>query len=431
MSARYSESDKTWTVTDQKGVVTTARYFIPATGPLSIAKEPLFKGLKEFTGEWYQAASWPKGPVSFEGKRIAVVGTGATGVQIIPKLASAATQLTVFQRTPNYVLPGRNYQIDESQAAEIKKNYATTLGRAAAHPYALAMTFSGKTIKDATDPDTIRRILDAGWESGGFHFQFETLDDLFVSPESNEIASDYIRQKIRSIVRDQATAEMLCPKYPFLSKRPPCGHFYYEAFNRPNVDLIDISHDEIELYSRGIRSTSGQGQWEFDMIIFALGFDAATGALSEIDVRGKEGQSLGDLWARDVRTFAGVLVPGFPNMFTVCGPHIPFGNMPVILDLQMRWIGKTIGHMNDNRLAGIEVSSEAASLWCTHLEETFRKTLFAASAKETGSWFVGANVPGKRPAPLFYFGSVQSWLSWLEDEALQVWKDMSFSILPV
>ncbi|OAL34947.1 hypothetical protein AYO20_05662 [Fonsecaea nubica] len=209
-SAHYSDSQKTWTITN-----------------------PPFTGLKSYTGEWYQASRWPNKPIDFRGKRVAIVGTGATGVQIIPKIAPVAKELIVFQRTPNYVLPGRNYTFDEYQKAAIKQNYDITWNRASQHPFGLAMVSSGKVVKGLADADKIRQILDSGWESGGFHFQFETFDDLVTDPESNEIASEYLRQKIRAIVQDPETAEALCPKYLFLSKRPPCGHFYYETFNRP------------------------------------------------------------------------------------------------------------------------------------------------------------------------------------------------------
>ncbi|KAM5350793.1 hypothetical protein ACJ41O_007298 [Fusarium nematophilum] len=425
-AAHYDNERKLWTIKTADGVSTTARYFIPATGPLSVAKELPFAGLSSYKGEWYQSSSWPKQKIDFRGKRVAVVGTGATGVQIIPKLAPDAQQLTVFQRTPNYVLPGRNYTIDEHQAAEIKLGYDTTWNRAKVHRSGLAMESSGKTIEDVPSADSVRQTLDSGWESGGFHFQFETLDDLFTNPRSNDVASEYLRQKIRAIVKDPDTAEILCPRYPFLSKRPPCGHFYYEAFNRPNVKLVDISRDSIDVYEHGICTSSG-AKYEFDIIIFALGFDAATGALSEINVKGTHGKSLGDSWAKRLETFAGVLVPGFPNMFPVCGPHVPFGNMPVVLDIQVNWIGKTLRHMEKNKYAQIDVTEKAVDAWSCHLDEAFGATLFTETARASGAWFVGANIPGKGGNVLFYFGGVPTWTAWLDKESNTAWPSMEFS----
>lgn len=425
-SAYYSDQDNLWTVTTGDGVSTTCRYFLPASGPLSIPKKPPFPGYESFTGEWYQAANWPKlKNIDFKGKRIAVIGTGATGVQIIPKIAPVAKQLTVFQRTPNYVLPGRNYIIDEHEANEIKERHPSTWDRASNHPFGLAMTATGNTANDLSNKDKIKKSLDAGWECGGFHFQFETLDDLFTNKDSNEIASEYVREKIRAIVHDRETAEKLCPKYPFLSKRPPCGHFYYEAFNRPSVELVDIKKDNLSIYEKGIRTASG-GEYEFDMIISALGFDAATGALNEMDIRGSQGKSLSSYSAKRLETFAGVLVSGFPNMFVVCGPHVPFGNMPVVLDMEVKWIGKTLQYMKKNNFAKIDVSEKAMDEWSAHLVDAFNATLFAKSAKETGAWFVGANIPGKPENVLFYFGGVPNWRDWLDRELNTGWSSMNF-----
>ncbi|KAH8703853.1 cyclohexanone monooxygenase [Talaromyces proteolyticus] len=424
-SAHYDDERRIWTVTAANGTSVTSRYFLPATGPLSVAKAPPFPGLKKYTGKWYQASSWPQNDVDLRGKRIAVIGTGATGVQIIPKVASVAKQLTVFQRSPPYVLPGRNYIIDENQAEEIKRDFDSTLQAASDHKAGLAMKLPERTVKGVADAEKIRQIFDAGWECGGFHYQFETFDDLFTDAESNEVASEYIRQKIRSIVHDPGTAELLCPKYPFLSKRPPCGHFYYEAYNRSNVKLVDISKEEIDLYEKGIRTISGD-EYEFDIIIFAIGYEAATGALTEIDVRGSQGRSLGENWAKRIDTFAGVLVPGFPNLFLICGPHIPFGNMPVVVEIQVNWIGKTINYMEKNKLTGIEVNTETVDEWSVQLEKTFNATVFAESSKASRSWFVGANIPGKPQNVLFYFGGVPAWASKLEEESTSEWASMRF-----
>ncbi|KAI0151078.1 cyclohexanone monooxygenase [Pestalotiopsis sp. NC0098] len=424
-SAHYNDSDCTWKITTSNGVSTTCRYFLAATGPLSIAKEPPFDGLKSYTGEWYQSSSWPKEPIDFSGKRIAVVGTGATGVQIIPKLAPVAKQLTVFQRTPNYVLPGRNYVIDEYQKANIKTSFDATWKKATSHPFGLAMTATGDSVQGTTD-EKIRQVLDSGWESGGFHFHFETFDDLFTNQESNDVASEYLRRKIHAIVQDPEKAEILSPRYPFLSKRPPCGHFYYETYKRPNVSLVDLSGDTMDLYEKGIRTGSGV-EYEFDVIIFALGFDAGTGALCEMDIKGSQGRNLSEFWAEKVETFAGVVIPGFPNMFTVCGPHIPFGNMPVVLEIAVKWIGKTVRHMEENGLVKIIASENSAQAWSSHLNKEFESTLFKDAAKKSRAWFVGANIPDKAVNPLFYFGGVPKWEAWLDAEAESAWPNMEFT----
>ncbi|KAK1991381.1 steroid monooxygenase [Colletotrichum falcatum] len=426
MAAHYSDDDNTWTLTTADGQFTTCRYFIAATGTLSVAQDPPFPGLNSFNGEWYQTSNWPSHRVDFKNKRIAVIGTGSTGVQVISSLAPIAKNLTVFQRTPNYVLPGRNYSIDEYRAHEIKQNLDATWEIACNNMSGQPIKSSGRILKDIADDDKIRQIFDYGWERGCFQLQLETFDDIITSPESNKIFTEYIRSKIRAIVQDPNIADILCPTYPFGAKRPPCGHFYYEAFNRPNVHLIDVSQEEIDIYERGIRTSSGV-EHEFDMIIFAIGFDAATGALGRIDIKGSKSRSLKDCWAPVVKTFAGALVPGFPNMFMVYGPQTPIGNMPVMVEMSVNWIGKIIRHMEENSLAAVNVSEEAADAWSQHNDDLFNSTWFPEPAKAARSWAIGANIPGKPHNVLYYFGGVPSWNGWLEKEASNKWPSMEFT----
>ncbi|KAL8928316.1 MAG: hypothetical protein Q9172_001000 [Xanthocarpia lactea] len=234
---------------------------------------------------WYLdgASNWPAHKVHFHGKRIAIVGTGSTGVHLIPKLAPVAKELTVFQRSPNYVLPGRNHAINVYQAIDIQKNHGMTWELAILNLAGHACKASGKTVKGVAAPVKIRQIFNRGWERGCFNFQMETFDDIFMDPESNEQAAEFIRLKIRAIVQDPGKAKLSCPKYPFSAKRPPSGHFYYETFNRPNVKLVDISRDEIELDEKGIRTSSGVGH-EIDMVIFALGFMYCMGRTNELQL---------------------------------------------------------------------------------------------------------------------------------------------------
>lgn len=428
-SAHYSDCQGTWTIATANGVSTTCRYFLPATGILSVPKALDFPGLQSYTGEWYQASTWPEHKVDVQGKRVAVVGTGSTGVQLIPKLAPATQELTVFQRTPNYVLPGRNYSIDEYQVVDIKKNHDATWDKASRNLAGHACKASGRTLKK-TDPDQIRQVFDDGWERGCFNFQMETFDDIFMDPESNEQCAEFIRQKIRAIVKDPTKAETLCPKYPFGAKRPPCGHHYFETFNRPNVKLVDVSRDEIEIFENGIR-TGSSAEFEFDMIIFAVGFDAGTGALNQMKITGSHGKSLKKHWSDRLSTFAGVLVDGFPNMFIVCGPHMPAGNQPVMLDIAMNWIGKTIDHMEKSQLATINVTEKAVDAWTDHADGLWNSVWISKPATEHRSWFVGTNIPGKPAKIMFYFGGVQGWKSWLDRELNTAWYSMEFTACTV
>ena len=271
VAAQRDEKLNVWKISTNHDEQFTCRYLIAATGPLATPIDPPFPGLDSFKGEWYRTGLWPKQKVDFTGKRVAVIGTGATGVQVIPIVAHAAKSVTVFQRTPNFVMPARNHPLMEEQYNEIKRNYPTIMKRALNQQFGFDMIDSPvmyDNIKD--DPKQVERILENGWEKGGFRYIFETFGDILTSPGSNEVASEFVRNKIRAIVQDQKTAELLCPKYPIVSKRPPLGHYYYETFNRENVELVDIKGNPIrEITPTGLKTDSKE--YEFDMIIFAIG----------------------------------------------------------------------------------------------------------------------------------------------------------------
>jgi cation diffusion facilitator CzcD-associated flavoprotein CzcO/SAM-dependent methyltransferase len=427
-SAHYSDHDHLWTITTADGNVATARYFLPATGITSIPKEAPFPGLQSFNGEVYQASTWPEHEVDFQNKRIGVIGTGSTGIQVITKLAPVAEQLTVFQRTPNFVIPAQNYPLDEQKREEIKKTFDATWDIAKINLAGHAVKHSGRTVAGVGDPQGIQRHFEDGWARGCYDFQLGTFDDSFMHPDANAATADFIREKIRSIVRDPETAEALCPSYPFGARRPPCADGYYETFNRSNVKLVDISKDAIEVYEKGIKTASG-AEYELDIIILALGFDTGTGAMNKIDIRGSQNKSLRESWTQRLETFAGVLVHGYPNMFIVCGPHLPAGNQPVSLEAFASWIGKTIEHMEKKGLAGIDVSNEAMNAWTTHVEQVWGGSFLAKHAHEQGSWFVGTNIPGKPSRIMFYFGGMVNLEPWLLKELETEWSSMTFTPL--
>ena len=239
-----------------------------------------------------------------------------------------------------------------------------------------------------------------GWETGGFRFIFESFDDIFIDERSNEVACEFIRNKIRAIVKDPATAELLCPKdYPLTAKRPPLGHYYYETFNRPNVSLCDISSDPItELTERGVRTATRE--FEADLIVFATGFDAVTGTLMAMDVRGRRGVTIARKWQDGPRTHLGIMVDGFPNFFMVLGPQSPFANIPVVIDGMVDWIGRALRHMREQGLATFEAKPEAVEAWRKHVDQLVNATVLAKGR----SWFLGDNIPGKPHVTLFHFG---------------------------
>ncbi|KAI1737469.1 steroid monooxygenase [Xylaria scruposa] len=424
-SAHYNDSDNTWTITTAKGGAVTCRYFLPATGVTSVPKHPSFPGLQSFKGDLYQASTWPHHEdIDLQDKRIGVIGTGSTGVQIITKLAPVAKHLTVFQRTPNYVIPARNYSLDRQKIEDVKKDFDDLWQLAKRNLGGHAIKHSGETIANVGS-ETAQETFEEGWKLGCYNFQLGTFDDVYMTPDSNKITADFVREKIRDAVRDPATAELLCPKFPLGARRSPCGDGYYETFNRENVQLINISNDGIDICERGIQTASGT-IYELDVIILALGFDTGTGAMNQIDIKGSQGRSLRESWAQRLETFAGVLVHGYPNMFIVCGPHLVAGNQPVSLEVSASWIGETIEHMEQNGLDTIDVSNEAMDSWTTHVEQVWQSLFLAKHAEVLRSWFVGTNIPGKPASIMFYFAGIRNLELWLAKERDGQWQNMTF-----
>lgn len=409
VSAAFDETANIWTVTTADGESMSCTYLVSAAGLLSAALEPQFPGLEAFKGDWYMTARWPSDPVDLSGKRVGVIGTGATGVQIVPAIAETAEHVTVFQRTPNYVLPRRDRPIDDAERAAIKSNYSEIIENARNHFFGFSMGYAGRISTDVT-PEEHQRILEDGWEKGGFGFIFNTFDDIFVDEQSAEVASEFIRTKIRETVKDPATAELLCPTtYPLAAKRPPLGAGYYEAFNRDNVTLIGVGDNPIvEITPDGLRTETEH--YELDVIIFATGFDAATGALTSIDLRGRGGRTIADTWSSGPRTHLGIAVDGFPNLFMISGPQSPFANIPVVIDNTVNWIGRAIEHSRNRGDEGLEATPTAVENWRQHMDELLAATILGKGEK-VHSWFLGANVPGKPHQVLFYFGGVNTYFA--------------------
>lgn len=414
-SAEYDESENVWTITTESNEIFTSTYLVCATGLLHISKDPPFPGLTSFKGEWYKTSNWPKEQVDFEGKRVAVIGTGATGVQVIPVVACVADQLLVFQRTPNYVVPGRNLTLDQWDTQEMKRNFHNSWQKAQNHVYAFAMDRPGRSFNDFT-PEEQHRIFDAGWEAGGFNFLFRTFDDLLVNVEANAAASEFVRSKIRAIVKDPETAELLCPKnHPYGGKRPPMGQLYYETFNRDNVKLIDVSKNAIvDVTETGILLQNGD-EFEVDIIIFALGFDALTGSLMKMNIRGRQGKKLEDKWRDAPHTHLGISVDGFPNMFMISGAQSPFANIPVVVERSVSFIGEAIekARRNGDR---IEARPEAVEAWGKKCQELLEMNPIIKSGESVNAWFSGANVEGKAHSVYFYYGGVDNYFSDIDNE---------------
>jgi cation diffusion facilitator CzcD-associated flavoprotein CzcO len=412
-SAAFDDTTGSWTVTTDDGASRTCAYLITCLGHLSVPYEPSIPGVDGFAGETYLTARWPSEGVDLTGKRVAVIGTGASAIQAIPVIAEEAAELTVFQRTPNYVMPARNHPLSADRRREIKDGYPAIWAQARRHVFGFPMRPAGRVYDDVTD-DERERILEQGWADGGFHYVFETFDDIILDQRSNDAAAEFIRGKIRDTVTDPATAELLCPKdYPYVAKRPPAGHGYYEAFNRDNVALKDLHADPIvEVTPAGIRTENRE--YEFDVLVFATGFDAVTGPFERIAIRGRDGRELAGEWAEGPRTQLGIGVPGFPNMFMVCGPQSAYANIPVVIEQVVGWIGRAVAALREGGHRTMEATDDAAAAWGAHVEEVFGMTLLPQGEK-VGSWYLGANIPGKRRRVLFYFGGAGAYFDRLAE----------------
>lgn len=417
IAASYDEAENRWTISTQDGNCFTCTYFFTALGHLTVPNEPEIPGRDSFTGETYLTSRWPHEKVDFTGKRVAVVGVGASGIQAIPHIAREAEHLTVFQRTPNYVMPAQNHDLDDEFRRQIKKNSAANWAQAKDHIFGFPMPAARRSYDDVSCEDERERIFEEGWQKGGFHFVFETFDDLVLDQRSNDAAAEFIRRKINEIVEDPETAELLTPRgYPYISKRPPSGTNYYETFNRDNVSLVDVRSNPIEaLTPTGLRTA--EQNYEFDAIVFATGFDASTGAFEKMDIRGIGGAKLSDAWSAGPRTHLGIGTPGFPNMFMVCGPQSPYINVPVAIEQIVEWLGEALSWLKRHDYDRMEATPEATARWTSHVAEIFDATLLPGG-EAVNSWYLGANIPGKPRQVLFHFGGAGAYAEALDQVAL-------------
>lgn len=401
VSAVYDERSASWTVETDRGDRIVASFVVTAVGCLSAANLPDIPGRNRFAGESHHTGAWPQEGVRFAGKRVALIGTGSSGIQATPVIAAEAEHLTVFQRTPNFTVPTRNKRLDPEATAWIKRNYRgirrKTRESVAGFPYDPI----DRSAFDVTDEER-EAIFEALWQEGGFKFMWGSFNDLMRDRRANDLAADFIRRKIREIVKDPETAENLCPTdHPWGSKRPPIDTDYYVTFNRDDVELVDLRQEPIvEITTQGIR-TERTG-YPVDMIVYATGFDAMTGSLLRIDIRGVGGLPLAEKWPEGPRTYLGLQVAGFPNLFTITGPGSPsvLMNMPVAIEQHVDWIADCIAWMKERGIRRIEADPEAEQAWVEHVNEAARSTLFY----EARSWYLGVNIPGKPQVFMPYVG---------------------------
>ena len=402
-AAAYDAGSNRWDVTLEDGGTMSARFLITAVGCLSATNTPKFPGIETFEGPSYHTGAWPHEGADLAGKRVAVIGTGATAVQAVPEIAKQAAHVYVFQRTPNYDIPGRNKPLQADYAARVKANYPDLWQKARLSGFGLPYEVEQRSAVDFT-PEERQPIFEAAWAKGGFYMGLETFSDYLVNKESNDTVSEFIRGKIREMIKDPAVGELLAPKdHPFFTKRPPLENGYYESFNRDNVTLLDARSVPIEeITPRGVRT--GEREYEVDAIVYATGFDAMTGTLFGMGIAGRDGLRLRDKWADGPRTYLGLTTHGFPNLFVITGPQSPsvLSNMPVAIEQNVEWIAGLIEYMRAHDLDVAEPGREAEESWVAHHDEVAAATLLLG----TDSWWVGANIPGK-PRTLYpYVGGV-------------------------
>jgi cation diffusion facilitator CzcD-associated flavoprotein CzcO len=422
VAAHYREETRGWDVTLQDGSRHSARFLITAIGPLSAPTLPRIEGVGEFQGEAFHTSRWPHEPVSFVGKRVAVIGTGATGVQTIQEVAKTAGHLTVFQRTPNWCAPLHNSKIDEETQRRIKAGYPEMFARCRETFACFLHTPDPRGTFEVT-PEDREAFFEKLYAEPGFGIWQGNFRDILIDPAANQAITDFVARKIRQRVKDPQVAEKLVPKdHGFGTRRVPLETRYYEVYNQPNVQLVDIKETPIErITSKGIKTSDAE--YEFDIIIYATGFDAITGSFDRIDIKGLGGLKLKDKWANGPQTFLGVQVEGFPNMFMLMGPHTALGNIPRSIEYNVDWVTGLIRYMRERNLTRVDASPEAVAAWTEHVKAVGTGLL----SNEVNSWFTGinTNVEGKQTRIIArYSGSAPAYRAWCDEVATKGYREL-------
>lgn len=407
-----------WTVKTETEDAVEARFVVMATGPLSAAMTPDFPGLSSFAGRVHHTAHWPHEPVDFTGKRVAVIGTGSSGIQTIPLIAQQAEQLYVFQRTPNYSVPAGNRPLTPEEVAEVKAGYAERRRLSWRSGGGSPHTTHPKLTMEVTSEER-RAAFEKRWELGGVLFS-KTFRDQMIDPVANEEARKFYEEKIRAVIDDPAVADLLIPNdHPIGTKRICTDTNYFQTFNRPNVELISVHATPIETFdATGI--TTRARHYEIDSLVLATGFDAMTGALAKIDIIGRDGQRLSEDWSEGPRTYLGLATDGFPNLFLVSGPGAPavLANMVLHAEAHVNWIAEAIGHLDEHGYTALEATADAVGNWIAECNQRAEATLFP----KANSWYIGANIPGKPRVFMLFIGGFGTYLDICNDVAAAGYK---------
>ena len=424
--AVFDEETRLWRVTAQGGQEWEARYLILAVGQLSTTKQPLYPGQETFKGEIYHSAQWPLDAVSFAGKRVGIIGTGSSGVQMTPVIAAQAEHLAVFQRSANFSIPAANAPVSDDEDRAVKADYASRRVRALNSPSGLGFIPNGAAALDAS-PEERNAVYEAAWNRLGFGFAL-AYKDILLDEASNATAADFIRAKIAAQVEDPATRALLTPRgFPFGTKRPSVDSDYFATFNRKNVTLVDIASSPIEgITESGIRTRDAD--YPLDIIIYATGFDAFTGSLLRPEITGRGGIGLREKWASGPVTYLGLGVCGFPNMFVLVGPGSPslLSNVILSIEQQVDWLAQLIDHADKRGVTAIEASPDAERGWVEHVNQRAQETLYPKAQ----SYYTGAEIAGKPRVFMPYSGGVRGYRRRLERVASAGYEGFLFDQAP-
>ncbi len=425
-SARYDDQSGLWRITTDQGETIEARYCVMATGCLSAAKTPDLPGAGNFKGETLSTATWPD-DTDLTGKRVGIIGTGSSGIQTITTIAPQVKELHVFQRTPNYSVPAHNRPLDPAVREDWLANREDYRQQQRESGIGIVALEASEDLALEQSEEDRQREFERRWAKGGFCVG-APYADTGVDPAANKLLADFVAGKIRNIVKDPHTADLLIPKtYPFGTKRLVVDTGYFDVYNQDNVHLIDLNKTPIETITEtGLRTS--ERDFEFDTLIYAIGFDAMTGALERVDIRGRDGLKLKDKWAAGPLTYLGLTVSGFPNMFMITGPGSPsvLSNMIVSIEQHVDWIADCIHDMGERQLTVVEATPEAEAEWVAHVNEVADTTLYP----QANSWYLGANVPGKPRVFMPYVGGVGVYREVCDEVAANGYKGFTLSRAP-
>ena len=414
--ARFDPDTDQWEIECAHGHRTRARFLLPCTGFASKAYVPDIPGLEDFSGPCVHTGHWPRNGLVMAGRRVGVIGTGASGVQVIQEAGKIASQLTVFQRTPNLALPMQQQALEERTQRAMKAHYPEWFRLRALSPGGLFDVVADERSALEVSPEERRAVFESAWEKGGFHFWAGTFRDVILNAEANQLAYEFWRDRVRARIGGPDLADKLAPRdppHPFGAKRPSLEQGYFENYNRANVVLVDVREEPIEqITPAGVRTP--RRHHDLDILVLATGFDASTGGLTEIDIRSRSDRSLRDIWSTGVQTHLGIGIPGFPNLLVLYGPQSPtaFWNGPTSAEVQGDWVVECLSYLRKRGLTRIEASEEAGASWTEHMEEVAARTLLPLA----DSWYMGANIPGK-PRQLLHHIGVPEYLAYCRKSA--------------